>query len=1054
MTRVFTPYSIAVSKTGDGTGRVTDDRGKIDCGTDCGGVYDLNAAVAVTATPTGGAVFLGWSGACTGAGPCLVTVDGAKSVVAAFTFQSADLAIELSNGVTSATPGESVTYTIVGSNAGPTPAVGASVSATFPPPLTCTWTCSGSGGGGCAASGSGSISDSVSLPAGSIVTYLAVCSIDPGATGPVATTAGIASPSGLADPVGANNGATDTDTLAPKANLSITKSDGAALAVPGQSTTYTIVASNAGPSHAPGSSVQSTFPAVLSCTWTCTPGGGGTCSAAGAGNITDTVSLPVGGSVTYLAACAIDPGATGSLAASAVVAAAVGVTDPSLLDNSAEDSDTLTPQADLAISKTDGVATAVPGESTTYTLVASNAGPSHAPGTTVTDLFPAGLACSWTCAGMSGGACTASGPGNINDPIHLPAGGSVTYTATCTISAEATGTLANTASIAPAAGVDDLVPSNNSATDTDSLSPQANLGITKTDGLSAAAPGQTTTYTIVASNVGPSQVNGATVADPFPASLTCNWTCARAGGGICAAAGSGSLNDAAVLPAGGSVTYTAVCAIAAGATGTLSNTATVSTTVLDPSPGNESATDTTVLSAAADIWLTKTAPSAEVGVGSQVEYTVEVGNRGPSTASLLTVVDMLPAGVTFVSAIGAGWSCTPGEGSVSCDRPSLDPQQTSSLAITVGAPLTPGELVNTASVSAATAEAVPGDESDAVTVQVIGPASIVAVGSVAATATGVISPGENTKASLTQLHLEASHELRDPIGSTDPHDATNPACYRLFWAPPGGTIASSTCADPTDVVIAWASYGVASARTVALYPSSGGKALPAGHYRLLACGSGANALHDAYGTPLDGDANGSAGDDFRRDFEVMVTNPLVNPNFDAGLTGWSVFTQTPGDVVHDAMADAADALTSGSVLLSNLTGLGSQLEVSQCIPGPVLDLYLARAQVRSQSLSATTPTVSARLEAFDGPTCDGAPLGTVGAGQIVGNTGGGWALGFPLTMAVPSGALSVRATFRSAGSELNATSWLDDLQIYGAAVFLDGFETGDASSWSNVVAQP
>ena len=52
--------------------------------------------------------------------------------------------------------------------------------------------------------------------------------------------------------------------------------------------------------------------------------------------------------------------------------------------------------ADLSITKTDGVTTATPGGSTTYTITASNAGPSNAPGSTVADTFPAALTCTWT----------------------------------------------------------------------------------------------------------------------------------------------------------------------------------------------------------------------------------------------------------------------------------------------------------------------------------------------------------------------------------------------------------------------------------------------------------------------------------------------------------------------------------------------------------------------------------------------------------------------------------------------------------------------------------
>src|SRR6185295_7323384 len=100
--------------------------------------------------------------------------------------------------------------------------------------------------------------------------------------------------------------------------------------------------------------------------------------------------------------------------------------------------------------------------------------------------------------------------------------------------------------------------------------------ITKSDGLTNATPGQATTYTIVASNSGPSSAVGASVTDTFPAGFTgATWTCVGAGGGTCTAAGSGNISDTVNLPAGGSVTYSVNGTIDGAFTGTLSNTATV-----------------------------------------------------------------------------------------------------------------------------------------------------------------------------------------------------------------------------------------------------------------------------------------------------------------------------------------------------------------------------------------------------------------------------------------------------------------------------------------------
>jgi uncharacterized repeat protein (TIGR01451 family) len=569
---------------------------------------------------------------------------------------SADLSITKTDGVTTATPGGSVTYTISASNAGPSTASGATVADTFPAALTCTWTCVGAGGGTCTASGSGNLSDSVNLPSGGSVTYTASCTIAGTATGSLSNTATVTEPAGVSDPTPGNNSATDTDTLAPDADLSITKTDGVTTATSGGSTTYTITASNSGPSTATAATVADTFPASLTCTWTCAGLAGGTCTAAGSGNVNDSVNLPSGGSATYTASCTISAAATGSLSNTATITAPAGVTDPTPGNNSATDTDTLGASADLSITKTDGVTTATPGGSTTYTITASNAGPSTATAATVADTFPASLTCTWTCVGAGGGTCTAAGSGNVNDSVNLPSGGSATYTASCTISAAATGSLSNTATITAPAGVTDPTPGNNSATDTDTLGASADLSITKTDGVTTATPGGSTTYTITASNAGPSAATGATVADTFPASLTCTWTCVGAGGGTCTAAGSGNINDSVNLPSGGSVTYTASCTISAAATGSLSNTATVAAPagVTDPTPGNNSATDTDSVSAIAGAMVsgTKTA-SGPFTVGSSVTYTITLTNSGSGAQANNPgneFTDVLPPQLALVSA--------------------------------------------------------------------------------------------------------------------------------------------------------------------------------------------------------------------------------------------------------------------------------------------------------------------------------------------------------------------------------------------------------------------
>ncbi len=134
--------------------------------------------------------------------------------------------------------------------------------------------------------------------------------------------------------------------------------------------------------------------------------------------------------------------------------------------------------ADLTISKTDGVAAVETGNPTTYTIVASNLGPSAVVGATVTDTLPAGLTgATWTCVGAGGGVCPASGSGNISASVDLPVGATATFTLTGTASTP--GKLINTATIAAPAGVVDNFPSSNGQTDVNDVGTLSVVTVTK-----------------------------------------------------------------------------------------------------------------------------------------------------------------------------------------------------------------------------------------------------------------------------------------------------------------------------------------------------------------------------------------------------------------------------------------------------------------------------------------------------------------------------------------------------------------------------------------------
>ena len=82
-----TSYTLSVTTTGNGSGTVSAPAGLtsgIDCGTTCSATYSSGTQVAATVTPGANSLFAGWSGPCTGTGPCQLTMNADTSLTANF----------------------------------------------------------------------------------------------------------------------------------------------------------------------------------------------------------------------------------------------------------------------------------------------------------------------------------------------------------------------------------------------------------------------------------------------------------------------------------------------------------------------------------------------------------------------------------------------------------------------------------------------------------------------------------------------------------------------------------------------------------------------------------------------------------------------------------------------------------------------------------------------------------------------------------------------------------------------------------------------------------
>ena len=101
--------------------------------------------------------------------------------------------------------------------------------------------------------------------------------------------------------------------------------------------------------------------------------------------------------------------------------------------------------------------------------------------------------------------------------------------------------------------------------------------------------------------------------------------------------------------------------------------------------------------ASADLSLTGTASPNPGQAGVSLSYRIIATNNGPATATNVTVIDTLPVGIAFGAATTTQGSCN-GSGPVNCNLGSLTAGSSAIVTIVV-TPSTPGQIVNSATVS-------------------------------------------------------------------------------------------------------------------------------------------------------------------------------------------------------------------------------------------------------------------------------------------------------------------------------------------------------------------
>ncbi|MDY7229133.1 Ig-like domain-containing protein [Hyalangium rubrum] len=169
----------------------------------------------------------------------------------------------------------------------------------------------------------------------------------------------------------------------------------------------------------------------------------------------------------------------------------------------------------------------------------------------------------------------------------------------------------------------------------------------------------------------------------------------------------------------------------------------------------------------ADLSINLTATPNPVSPGSDLTYTVQVGNAGPDTANAVTVTFPVPAGTTFSSVGGAGWTCAAAGGVVTCTLPSLAIDTTATFTIVVVPTAQSGSIIGSATVTSPTPDPTSENNNDTETT------------GIAATNDAPVNtvPGPQTTPEDTPLVFSPANG--NPVSIADPDAGTEPVQVTL-----------------------------------------------------------------------------------------------------------------------------------------------------------------------------------------------------------------------------------------------------------------------------------
>ena len=229
-------------------------------------------------------------------------------------------------------------------------------------------------------------------------------------------------------------------------------------------------------------------------------------------------------------------------------------------------------------------------------------------------------------------------------------------------------------------------------------------------------------YTVTVTNIGPDTATSVLITNLLPNGVT--FVSATSTNGAVTVAG--SLITCTVASLASNAVATLNITVVPNSAGTLTNFASAFANENDLNPANNIAVALTTVSPDADLSVAVVDSPDPVALGNNGTYTVSVTNRGPSTATTVTLVDTLPGSVTFVSAIPSQGTVTRSGSTVTANLGSLASNAIATVTI-VATPTIIGTITNLATVSTAVTDPNPTNNTAMAITTTVNPSADVSI---------------------------------------------------------------------------------------------------------------------------------------------------------------------------------------------------------------------------------------------------------------------------------------------------------------------------------------